>query len=113
MKCRKRLHEMTEENTKLDRHGRKHCRACIKKRKSDNHSVALGVGRRNETRLNAYEREMAEALDANPPVIVWRKGKGGVMRAVSVRDSYAERESKPRKPKGLRSIDIEYLEDIS
>jgi hypothetical protein len=40
--------------------------------------------------FNNYEREMAKALDANPPKIVWRKDKHGVMRAESVMDPHAE-----------------------
>jgi hypothetical protein len=90
MKCRKGLHEMTEDNTKLDRHGRKHCRACTRERKSGYHAGSLGVGRRSDGTANVYERAMAEALEADPPVIVWRKDKGGVRRAVEVRDPHAE-----------------------
>jgi phage terminase large subunit-like protein len=42
-----------------------------------------------------YEREMAKALEANPPRIVWRKDKYGVSRAVSIDDPHAERTPKP------------------
>lgn len=90
MKCRKGLHEMTEDNTKLDRQGRKHCRACTRERKSGYHNGSQGVGRPKGEAVNAYERAMTEALDANPPVIVWRKVRGGVKRPVSVRDPHAE-----------------------
>lgn len=62
---------------------------------------------------NRHEQEMTEALEADPPVIDWVPDGRGVLVGHVIRDPHAERESKPRKPKGLRSIDIEYLEDIS
>jgi len=37
-----------------------------------------------------YEREMAKVLEKNPPVIVWKKDKHGIQRAVSVKDPHAE-----------------------
>jgi hypothetical protein len=114
VKFRTGLHEMTEDNIKLDRQGHKHCRACIRERKSAQHAGSLGVGRHNETATNNYEREMAKVLEANPPVIVWQLDPvKKVQVPVYISDPHAERESKPRKPKGLRPIDIEYLEDIS
>lgn len=39
---------------------------------------------------NAYERDMDEALEADPPQIVWRKDNHGILRAVSVSDRHAE-----------------------
>jgi predicted amidohydrolase YtcJ len=96
VKCRKGLHEMTEDNTKLDGRGFKHCRACIRKRKSEEHEHSIGVGRqKNNTALNRYEIEMDKALEANPPVIVWHKDKHGVMRHVFIDDPHAERSPKP------------------
>jgi hypothetical protein len=63
---------------------------------------------------NRHEQEMDAALAANPPVIVWQFDPiAKVQVAIYIQDPHAERESKPRKPKGLRPIDIEYLEDIS
>lgn len=94
MKCRKGLHEMTEDNTKLDAKGRKHCRACTRERKSGYHKGSAGIGRHNDAATNSYEREMAEALDANPPEIVYRKGKGGIYHAVAVRDPHAETQAR-------------------
>jgi hypothetical protein len=81
---------MTEDNTKLDRRGRKNCRACTRERKSGYHKGSQGVGRHNGISLNGYELAMAEALEADPPVIVWRKDKGGVKRPVKVKDPHAE-----------------------
>lgn len=63
--------------------------------------------------LNVYEADMARALEDDPPVIEWVPNSKGVMIAASIHDPHAEKEHKQRKPKGLRAIDIEYLEDIS
>jgi len=81
---------MTEENIKLDRHGRKHCRACAKERKSSYHKGSSGVGRPNDGTANAHEREMTKALDANPPVVVWRKRRDGIYVKVSVFDPHPD-----------------------
>lgn len=40
--------------------------------------------------FNHYEWEMARALEADPPRIVWRKDKSGILRAVEVHDPHAE-----------------------
>lgn len=90
MKCRKGLHEMTEDNTKLDAKSRKHCRACIRERKSGYHKGSAGVGRHNDGTFNRVRTAMDEALAANPPKIVYRKGKGGIYHAIEVRDPHAE-----------------------
>jgi hypothetical protein len=37
---------------------------------------------------NAYSRAMDEALAADPPVIEWVKGPGGVRRAVKIHDPH-------------------------
>lgn len=39
---------------------------------------------------NTHCREMDRALKRNPPVIIWEKGKHGVMVAVEIRDPHAE-----------------------
>jgi hypothetical protein len=106
MKCRKGLHEMTEDNTKLDRHGRRHCRACTRERKSGYHAGSLGVGRRGDGTTNSCERETAKAMEANPPEIVWRRRRGGIYVAVYVKDPHAERGSKQRQP----DIQVEYVD---
>lgn len=62
---------------------------------------------------NAWVKAMDAALEANPPVIIWRKNSHGVREAIYVDDPHAEREPKDRRPKGLRDIDIEYLGEIS
>lgn len=63
---------------------------------------------------NAYEREMRAALEADPPVIVWRKGNAGVFHAVSIDDPHEDHPNHtPRKPKGLRSVDIEFMGEVS
>lgn len=43
---------------------------------------------------NSYCRDMTEALEADPPVITWRKGKGGVLVPVEIQDPH----TKGRKP---------------
>lgn len=88
-KCKKGLHEMTEDNTKLDRNGRKHCRPCIRERQSGYHAGSQGVGRHNKG-FNKERTAMDEILEANPPVIEWRKKNNGVRVAVSVYDPHAE-----------------------
>ena len=90
MKCRKGLHEMTDDNTKLDIKGRKHCRACTRERKSSQHKGTLGVGFHHAGAFNKERTAWDEALDANPPKIVWHKGKDGIFRAIAVRDPHAE-----------------------
>lgn len=63
---------------------------------------------------NAYERDARAALDADPPVIEWRKIRGGVKVHVSIYDPHADHPNpKPRGSKGLRPIDIEYLGEVS
>jgi hypothetical protein len=62
---------------------------------------------------NAYMHDMDRALEANPPDIGWRRKHNGVWVHTYINDPHAETVSKPRRPKGLRDIDIEYLEDIS
>lgn len=89
-KCKKGLHEMTEENSKLDRRGRKHCRACIRERQSGYHKGSQGVGRHNKGTFNIYRTAMDEALEADPPVIEWRKNRRGVYEAVKVLDPHAD-----------------------
>lgn len=45
---------------------------------------------------NRYEQDMDAALRENPPEIVWRKDKHGIMRAVSVKDPHAEKSGDAR-----------------
>jgi hypothetical protein len=64
--------------------------------------------------MSAYEADMAAALAADEPVIIWEfDPRTKVQVAVYIDDPHAEQKPKPHKPKGLRAIDIEYLEDIS
>jgi hypothetical protein len=56
------------------------CRAANAATKSGSGDAALRVG----------EIAMAKALDANPPVIVWRKRRNGVFEAVSVDDPHTD-----------------------
>lgn len=44
-----------------------------------------------------------EALDRNPPVIVWAKGKHGIQVAVEVHDPHAERSSEAQAERLRRS----------
>jgi hypothetical protein len=94
VKCTKGLHEMTEDNTYLDRHGRKHCRGCIRSRKSRYRQGAQRqplAHHHAETLFNKDRTAMDEALDAQPPVIIWKLDRGGVWRAVEVLDPHTER----------------------
>jgi hypothetical protein len=67
----------------------------------------------SDSARRVYEIEMDMELDANPPVIVWAKNSRGISEAVFIDDPHAETPAKPRQPKGLRAIDIEYIGEIS
>ena len=61
------------------------CRAANTARKCPESESALRVG----------EIEMAELLNANPPVIEWVKDQHGIFRAVSVHDPHADKPGPP------------------
>lgn len=44
---------------------------------------------------NAVEREMAEALEADPPVIEWEK-RGAILVHVSIHDPHQDKPNNPR-----------------
>jgi hypothetical protein len=46
---------------------------------------------------NAYSRAMDEALEADPPVIEWVKGPGGILTAASVHDPHVVTPNKPKR----------------
>jgi hypothetical protein len=41
-------------------------------------------------KANSYCREMDKALEARPPVIVWRKDARGILVAVSIDDPHTQ-----------------------
>lgn len=64
------------------KHNEKPCEPCTEANRERAAAAPSG--------FNHYEWEMARALDANPPTIVWRKGKDGILRAVEIQDPHAE-----------------------
>lgn len=62
--------------------------------------------------VNMHCQEMTEALEANPPEIVWVKDRGGIMRAVSVKDPHGEQRkrgpSKKTVEREARNGEVEY-----
>jgi hypothetical protein len=73
------------------------CREANAARMNPTGEVALRVG----------EVEMAEALEANPPVIEWAKDRQGIFRAVYIQDPHAERGTTPH---AQPDIQVEYVE---
>ena len=65
--------------------------------------------------MNVDQIDMTEALEKNPPVIQWVLDKQRrVMVAAQIYDPHADHPNrKPRRRKGLRPIDVEYLGDLS
>lgn len=89
-KCTRGLHEMTEDNTRLNKHGRKECRECLRERRSGYRKARSAGGTRDDATFNKDRTEMDEALAKRPPEILWRKDKHGILRAAEVRDPHAE-----------------------
>jgi hypothetical protein len=85
--------------------GEEPCDACKAANVIRANSSPSGIGN--------YGHDMDLALEANPPVIHWAKNRHGIQVAIYINDPHAEREPAERKPRGLRDIDIEYLEEIS
>ena len=79
------------------------CKAANTAKQNPNGPTAMRVG----------EVHWDEVLQSNPPDIGWVKNSHGVWVHTYINDPHAEREPADRKPRGLRDIDIEYLEEIS
>lgn len=71
------------------KHNEKPCDPCTLANRERSYSAPSG--------FNAYERQMDAALEANPPKIVWRKGKDGILRAESVNDPHTETPQQRRR----------------
>lgn len=62
---------------------------------------------------NRHEQEMDAALEKNPPVIVWRKDKHGIQRAVSVKDPHAEASTAAQAQRMRRSAEVAEREEAA
>lgn len=62
---------------------------------------------------NTYEQDMQRALDANPPEIVWKKDRRGVMRAVEVNDPHAEASAAAQAQRLRRSAEVAEREEAA
>lgn len=81
---------MTEENTYLDRRGRKNCRKCAQDRKRRSRQGVKQHVAHHKAVTFTKRTAMDEALEQQPPVITWEKGPYGVWHAVEVIDPHAE-----------------------
>lgn len=64
------------------KHGERPCEPCTLANRERYNSAPTG--------FNAYERQMAAALEANPPVIVWELAPGGIRVPVYINDPHAD-----------------------
>jgi len=56
---------------------------------------------------------MAKVLEKNPPVIVWKKDKHGIQRAVSVKDPMRRRASAAQAQRMRRSAEVAEREEAA
>ena len=111
---------MTPENTYVNPgSGRVTCRECTKERQRRRQIRKLnGVtlpkrGFHNADAKRAEEKKWDEMFAKNPPVIEWIPNGKGVYVPNVVRDPHVDRTTRPRRPKGLRPIDVEFLGEVS
>jgi len=63
---------------------------------------------------NKHQTEMDAALEEDPPIIQWIPNGKGVLVGYVIHDPHEDHPNhKPRKPKGLRSIDIKFMGEVS